>query len=334
MDRITDTNSFETMSIQPNIYEINHTGVHDLKNFEPSQVTSESESLFMFDLRTSDRNEAIKWLLENNVDSNLCNLLLKPNEHIRFRYYNDYLYGELAYYSIDSEKQCYMAVINHGKTIYTIHEDDDALINRSQESIQWLKNEELQDLSIEYLLYLFIIEILSDYGELIIDYRDKIEELALNFDNRHEEVSPKDFLDAKTQLSNFSRVIEKIEFTLSFPPTRDMITKGDKQRVYFRDLQKNLDLVKISLEQTEDRVDSLNDHWQLLLQKKSNRRLKFLTIVQAVFVPMSLIAGIYGMNFDYIPLLELKYGYFYSIGIMLISAILFLWYFYKNDWFK
>jgi magnesium transporter len=77
----------------------------------------------------------------------------------------------------------------------------------------------------------------------------------------------------------------------------------------------------------------LHDHYQLLLQKKANKRLNFLTIIQAIFVPLTLLAGIYGMNFQHIPELELQYGYFISLGLMVIIAIAFLWYFYKHGWF-
>jgi Mg2+ and Co2+ transporter CorA len=79
----------------------------------------------------------------------------------------------------------------------------------------------------------------------------------------------------------------------------------------FIDLLKGLSLFKASLERTEDRLDDMNDHLQMKMQEKMNKRLNFLTIVQSIFAPLTLIAGIYGMNFDNMPELHFKYGYFF-----------------------
>ncbi len=95
-----------------------------------------------------------------------------------------------------------------------------------------------------------------------------------------------------------------------------------------------MEFLKISAAQIEDRLNSLHDHYDLLLQDKSNKRLNFLTIIQAIFVPLTLIAGIYGMNFQFMPELTFKYGYFISLGSMLIVSLFFLKYFYKHGWFK
>ncbi len=91
--------------------------------------------------------------------------------------------------------------------------------------------------------------------------------------------------------------------------------------------------MKISLVQIEERLNSLHDHFDLILQEKANKRLNFLTIIQAIFVPLTLLAGIYGMNFQYMPELTFKYGYFISLGAMVIISVVFLRYFYKHGWF-
>jgi magnesium transporter len=70
-----------------------------------------------------------------------------------------------------------------------------------------------------------------------------------------------------------------------------------------------------------------------MLQEKSNKRINFLTVIQSIFVPLTLIAGIYGMNFINMPELEYKYGYFIIIGVLVLVASGFLWYFYKHGWF-
>jgi magnesium transporter len=65
-----------------------------------------------------------------------------------------------------------------------------------------------------------------------------------------------------------------------------------------------------------------------------NEIMKILTIVSAIFIPLTFIVGIYGMNFEYMPELKKKYGYATVLIVMAISAILMFLYFVKKGWLK
>lgn len=319
------------------VYEINNQGIKGISDLDVSNIKSlrnQKQSIFLIDIQTSDRNLAAEILDSINVHEGIQSSVLEPKEHIRFEYFDDVLYGELAYFSIRNKIPSYTSVLISENIVFAIHDKKEGIIRGIKKSISSLNTVQLSEIKVEYLLYVFVTEILSEYGKLIIEYRDEIEDLAVNFDKKHFDVKPSDFLEAKSELSNFSRVLEKLFFALSFPPAREMIDTESPYRIYFNDLQKNLNLIQRSLAQTEERLNSLNDHYQLMLQDRSNSRLRFLTIIQAVFVPLTLIAGIYGMNFKFMPLIDLTHGYYYSLGIMLLSAVIFLWYFYKNGWFK
>jgi magnesium transporter len=58
-----------------------------------------------------------------------------------------------------------------------------------------------------------------------------------------------------------------------------------------------------------------------------------LTIFSVIFIPLTFIVGVYGMNFDNIPELHWRHGYFIVWGVMLLIAIGMLWYFKKRKWF-
>ena len=68
--------------------------------------------------------------------------------------------------------------------------------------------------------------------------------------------------------------------------------------------------------------------------QKMNEIMKLLTIVSAIFIPLTFIVGVYGMNFKNMPELETKYGYFIAIGGMVTIAILLIFYFKKRGWLK
>jgi len=72
----------------------------------------------------------------------------------------------------------------------------------------------------------------------------------------------------------------------------------------------------------------------LTLQDKTNSRLKLLTILSGVFLPLMLLVGIYGMNFRYMPELQWHFGYPLVITMMASIAGGLLWIFYRKGWFK
>ncbi|MBR4841314.1 MAG: magnesium and cobalt transport protein CorA, partial [Paludibacteraceae bacterium] len=76
----------------------------------------------------------------------------------------------------------------------------------------------------------------------------------------------------------------------------------------------------------------LNDLYQSQLDVKQNRIMTVLTVVTTIFMPLTLIVGWYGMNFKYMPELEWKYGYLFSILLMILCSGLTLFIFKKKKW--
>lgn len=88
------------------------------------------------------------------------------------------------------------------------------------------------------------------------------------------------------------------------------------------------------IERVEDHLSELDRHFLLLLQDRTNNRLRILTIISAIFMPLTLVAGIYGMNFRFMPELSWHYGYWVVLLVMFSIALGLIWYFYRKGWFK
>ena len=322
--------------MQKDIYKISNTGVDKIQELDIPAMINDKSVAYMVDIQSADRNDVSFELQKLGLPEEICEQLKTPAEHIQFDYFGDTLYGELAYFSKQTKKSDYAGIIIYKNILFGIHAVNEGILTRLIKPKTEFTEAQKSKISAEFLLYVIILEILSDYGKLIIASREKIETLALDLDKKKEDenISPKVFLESKSRLSLFSRALEKLYFTLSFPPTKDILADDSSYERYFDYLLKSVDLIKISLKQTEERLDSLNDHYHLLLQEKANKRLNFLTIIQAVFVPLTLVVGIYGMNFVNMPELNYKYGYFVSLGAMALIASLFMFYFYRKGWFN
>ena len=104
-------------------------------------------------------------------------------------------------------------------------------------------------------------------------------------------------------------------------------------RHYFRDAISHLEHSLRYVQGIEARLAELHQRYLLVLQGRTNDRLKILTILSAVFMPLTLITGIYGMNFHNMPEIDLPYGYPVTLVVMLGLAGGLLWFFYRRGWF-
>ena len=82
------------------------------------------------------------------------------------------------------------------------------------------------------------------------------------------------------------------------------------------------------------RLSELLQHCQFVLQQQTDQRLRQLTVLSAIFMPLTLITGVYGMNFAYMPETGWRYGYYATLAGMVWLAI-FLWITLKRKgWFR
>ncbi|MDR1743642.1 MAG: magnesium/cobalt transporter CorA [Dysgonamonadaceae bacterium] len=101
-----------------------------------------------------------------------------------------------------------------------------------------------------------------------------------------------------------------------------------KLTIIIKDINSLVEHIKFSF----DRLDYLQDIFLGYVNIELNRIIKIFTIVTVVLMPPTLIASVYGMNFDFMPELHFKYGYPVSVAAMVLSALLILYFFKKKRW--
>ncbi len=128
----------------------------------------------------------------------------------------------------------------------------------------------------------------------------------------------------------------------TFVPMRDLLYRvvhsqriqgGSEHKLYFIDIYDHLLKLTDLLEADREMTADLRDSYISLNSNRMNSIMKTLTVITTIFMPLTLIAGIYGMNFEHMPELGLRYGYFSVILFMgLLSAGMIFW-FKKRGWF-
>ena len=102
---------------------------------------------------------------------------------------------------------------------------------------------------------------------------------------------------------------------------------------YFRDMLNQIEHMLRQTERINGELKTVYNYYLLQLQDITNRRLNILTIVSAIFMPLTLIAGIYGMNFTAMPVIEWHFGYPAVLISMLVVSICLVLTFYLKGWF-
>ncbi|WP_020528909.1 CorA family divalent cation transporter [Flexithrix dorotheae] len=317
------------------VMKINQESVKVLESYDFPDLLKDKNSIYLFNVITADRNKAATFLESFQIPESILQSLPYPKERIRFEVFRETTYGEIAYFSSELDQAInFIGVVGLKNLVFFIHEPSKSLDHVYLKDLSVIIENKENLIRPNLLLYILVNQTLESQAKLILSYRENIEEFAKDFDHKHHEIEPEDFLPLKSQLSDFSRVLEKLHFTLNFPPVKKILDKESDYNTFFKDLLNTTLILKNNLDQTEQRLESLHNHYLLLLQEKSNKRINLLTIIQAIFVPLTLIAGIYGMNFQNMPELNITYGYHITLAIMAFITLGFIGYFFKQGWFE
>lgn len=217
--------------------------------------------------------------------------------------------------------------------VLTFQEADGDVFDDLRERISSGKGR-IRRLGPDYLMYAIMDAVVDHYLSVIDVFGDKIEDLedrvfAKDSDNN----------ETVTSIQGLKREILKIR--KSVLPLREVINSLDKiessiieekTHDYLRDLYDHIVQVNESIEIYREMVWSLLDMNMMVISNKMNEVMKVLTIIATIFIPLTFIAGIYGMNFDHMPELHYRYGYFILLGLMVFIFLMMLIYFRKKKW--
>lgn len=124
-------------------------------------------------------------------------------------------------------------------------------------------------------------------------------------------------------------IVDKQRLVSSLMKSRNIAAEEmERLRIVMKDIGSILQHTQFSFE----RLEYLQNTFLGLVNIEQNKVIKIFTVVTVVFMPPTLIASIYGMNFDFMPELKWLWGYPFAIFLMVLSSMIFLWYFKRRKW--
>jgi magnesium transporter len=191
----------------------------------------------------------------------------------------------------------------------------------------------IRTMSSDYLLYTLIDAIVDHYFSVIEILGDKIEDLENQVfsANTQQDLSIK-IQDLKREVLRVRRAVFPLREVINRIEKNETSLIQNKTLTYFKDISDHLTQVLDNIEIYREIIGGLMGMYLTNISNKMNEVMKVLTIMASIFIPLTFIAGIYGMNFNYIPELQFKYGYFAVWGFMILIFLGLVYYFKKKGW--
>jgi magnesium transporter len=184
----------------------------------------------------------------------------------------------------------------------------------------------------DYLVYALLDTIVDHYYLVLDKVEEMIEVQEDEVLNRPREESKGNIHRLKVQIISLRKAIAPLREAINAFSRSDNPFVRDQTRLYIRDIYDHTIQIIDAVETWRDILNGLFDLYLSQLSFRMNNVIQVLTIISTIFIPLTFLAGVYGMNFAYMPELQWRYGYFVLWGVMLLIAALLMWLFKRKNW--
>ena len=215
--------------------------------------------------------------------------------------------------------------------VLTFQEDDDDIFTALRDRIEQAQGR-VRVKKADYLAYAIIDFVIDNYFTVLDEIEERIahwEEVLISDIERFDRSQ---IFVIKKELLRMRKVIAPLRESLNTFSKSDSEDIEDKTKVYIKDVYDHTISVVDSLDTMRDILTGLQEIHISEMSMKMNKVMQFLTIITAIFVPITFLVGIYGMNFLNMPELAHKNGYFILLAVMLLLSGGMLLYFIRKKW--
>ncbi|CAM2010776.1 magnesium/cobalt transporter CorA [Acanthopleuribacter pedis] len=259
--------------------------------------------------------------------------LVNPVQRMKIEEYDDYLFIVLKWLvrneSGDWETEQLGLILHDQWCVLFLEEASDLLeplLRRLRK-----KNSALRKRGPDYLVYAIV--------DLVVDhYMESVEELSEDLETLEDTLMDPDAapLDDLKELQNSAQTIKRnlrAMKDLNNAILRvDLPVIQDGTQLYFRDVHDHALQCLDQVESVQESINNALNFYHSMISLRLNEVMKFLTMMGSIFIPLTFIAGIYGMNFQEMPELKWRYGYPAAMALMALVSIGILMYFKRKKW--
>jgi magnesium transporter len=261
--------------------------------------------------------------------------IMNTGQRPKMEDFGDYLFIVLKMLHYDEEedetKTEQVSLVLSSKFVISFQENEGDVFDSVRERIRTDRGR-IRKMGVDYLAYSLIDAIVDNYFMVLEKIGEKIEDIE-------DELVKNPTPEVLHTIHRLKR--ELIFLRKSVWPLREVISRLERWEsslidksidIYLRDVYDHTIQVIDALETFRDMLSGMLDIYLSSVSNRMNEVMKVLTIIATIFIPLTLIAGIYGMNFRYMPELESSWGYPMVYMIMLAIGAVMLVYFRRKKW--
>jgi magnesium transporter len=257
--------------------------------------------------------------------------IMNSTSRPKIEIFDDYVFVTLKMLEFDSRTSALnieqLSLIVSDKYLLMFQERPGDSFNSIRERIRTSKGK-VRSKNGYYLAYMILDVVIDNYiivSEQFARHLERIESMVLRKPN---ERTMQSILAVRKELLDFKRNIDPLKEAIN-----TMIRElDDDMAKYYRDLYDHIIFESENLATYRETIVNLLDLYHSNLSMKMNQVMKVLTIITTIFVPLTFIVGVYGMNFDNMPELRTRNGYFVVLSFMFLLVCGMLIYFRKKRW--
>jgi magnesium transporter len=214
--------------------------------------------------------------------------------------------------------------------IVSVHEGEVKAIDETIK--RWQKDEGDFGNDAGALLYSLLDSITDDYFPVIDRLADRVEAIEEQIFEKFQESSLQDVFSLKRDLLSIRRIVAPERDVLNVLIRREVPIFERNTILYLQDVYDHIVRITDSIDTYRDLLSSALDAFLSVQSNRLNQILKILTITSIVLMSDALVAGIYGMNFEFMPELHWAYGYPFALGLMVAISLTLILLFRKWKW--
>jgi magnesium transporter len=186
----------------------------------------------------------------------------------------------------------------------------------------------------DYLAYLLLDVLIDGYFPVLEDYGERIEELEDKILQAPTRDTLEEIYAVRRELLALRRLIWPLRDVMNILIRSSNKLMSTDVQIYLRDCYDHVIQLLDITETYRELASSLMEIYLSSMSNKMNEVMKFLTVISTIFIPLTFVVGVYGMNFKYMPELNWPWGYFLCWLVMLAIAGGLIIFFWKRGWFK
>jgi magnesium transporter len=224
-----------------------------------------------------------------------------------------------------------LSIILGKNAVITFQEKDGDIFDPIRNRIN-ITNGRLRKRGADYLTYALIDVVVDNYYFILENIGETLEALEDQVLENPDKSIPFKIQNLKKDILLLRKTLWPLREAINILNKQDTELLADTMHPFLQDLYDHAIQVVDTLETFREMAIGILDLYQSIISNRMNEVMKVLTIVASIFIPLTFIAGIYGMNFEYMPELKWPFGYFMILTIMIILGLSLVIFFRKRKW--